>query len=296
MQMSVAATPVAGRDPLKLFPQPCVSIMKEEAAPGSERELQMSIRTLLAVTAALSASTLSAAPADTVDEIVSKHIAAMGGAEKIRAIRTSKMTGKMVVGGGQTEARMVTYTSRPKQTRMDVDIQGQKIVQAFDGTTSWTINPGSGSNDPQRAPADESRAAATDADPDGSPLLDYKAKGTTIELLGKEEVEGAPAHKLKVTLKSGTVSTIFIDEKTFLTSKIMAKRKQMGQEIEVENYPRKYKAVDGVQMPFSTETKVGGRSMVQIVVEQVETNIPIDAKMFAFPVKEAPVVKEAPKQ
>jgi outer membrane lipoprotein-sorting protein len=254
------------------------------------------MRKLLVVSAALSCSMLFAAPADDVDEIISKHIAAMGGAEKIRAIKTSKMTGKMVMGGGQMEAAMTAYTSRPKQTRVEIEFQGQKIIQAFDGTTSWMINPMSGSAEPQKSPADEAKTASDDADPDGSPLLDYKSKGTTVELLGKEDVEGAMAHKLKIKLKSGTVSTMFIDEKTFLPSKMIMKRKQMGQEMEMENYPTNYKPVDGVQMPFSTETKVGGRSMMQMMVDKVETNVPLDAKLFAFPVKEAPAAKEAPKQ
>lgn len=255
----------------------------------------MFIRKLLVVTAALSSAVLFAA--DDVDELIDKHIGAMGGAEKIRAIKTSKMTGKMVMGGGQMEAAMVAYSSRPRQMRMEIEVQGQKIVQAFDGTTSWMINPMSGNNEPQKAPADESKTAADNADPDGSPLLDYKTKGTTVELLGKEDVEGAMAHKLKVTLKSGTVSTMFIDEKSFLPSKMIMKRKQMGQEMEMETYPSNYKAVDGVQMPFSTETKVGGRSMMQMIVEKVETNIPVDAKMFGFPIKEVPAAKEAaPKQ
>ncbi len=254
----------------------------------------MFIRRLLVVAAALSSSVLFAA--DDVDEIVAKHIAAMGGAEKIRAIKTSKMTGKMVMGGGQMEAPMVAYSSRPGHIRVEIEVQGQKIVQAFDGTTSWMINPMAGSNEPQKAPADEAKSAADNADPDGSPLIDYKTKGTTVELLGKEDVEGAIAHKFKVTLKSGTVSTMFIDEKSFLPSKMMMKRKQMGQEMDLEMYPTNYKTVDGVQMPFSTETKVGGRSMMQMIVEKVETNMPIDSKLFGFPVKEAPAVKEAPKQ
>jgi hypothetical protein len=255
----------------------------------------MFIRKLLVVTAALSSSVLFAADGD-VDDIISKHIAALGGAEKIRAIKSSKTSGKMVMGGGQMEASMVAYMTRPNQTRVEIEFQGQKIVQGFDGTTSWAVNPMSGSNEPMRAPAEESKTAADNADPDGSPLLDYKKKGTTVELAGKEDVGGAMAHKLKLVLKSGTVSTIFLDANTYLPSKIVTKRKQMGQEMEMEVYPTNYKAVEGVQMAFTTEVKVGGRSMMQTLIEKIEPNVAIDGKIYGFPAAPAPAPVAAPKQ
>jgi outer membrane lipoprotein-sorting protein len=232
---------------------------------------------------AVSCSCALFAQTPNVDEIVSKHLAAMGGSEKIRAIRTSKATGKVIFGGGQAEATMVAYSRRPAQNRVEVNMQGQRIVQAFDGQTAWMINPMTGNPEPQKMPADESKRAADDADPDGSPLIDYKAKGNKIEYIGKEDVEGAMAHKLKVTLKSGSVSTLYLDEKTMLPSKSVTARKQMGQEMELEAYPSNYKPVEGVMMPFTSEIRVGGRAMMQNLIEKIEINVPVDESMFAFP-------------
>lgn len=243
-------------------------------------------RKILLVSAALSSSLLFAV--EDVDSIVAKHVAAMGGADKIRAIKSNKVTGKMVMNGGQIEAPMVAWSRKPNESRMEIDYQGQKVVQAFDGATSWVVNPLTGSNQPQKGSPDESRAAAENTDPDGSPLINYKAKGTTVELQGQEDVAGSMAYKLKITLKSGTSRTMFIDEKTFLPSKMIARRKQMGQDVEMEVYPSNYKVVAGVQMPFVTEVKVGGKSMMQTVLEKVETNVPVDDRMFAFPAAPAP--------
>jgi outer membrane lipoprotein-sorting protein len=266
-----------------------------EKAKEIERKSHfMFTRRLLLAAMAFTASCLfaqEAALAVAVDDIVNKHVSAMGGADKIKAIRTSKSTGKMIMGGGQMEASMVAYSRRPKATRVEIDLQGQKIVQGFDGATSWMVNPMTGNPEPQKMPADEAKAAADNADPDGSPLIDYKAKGNLVELMGKEDVEGTMAYKLKITLKSGTSSMMFIDQKTFLPCKMITQRKQMGQVLDLEAYPSKYKAVDGVQMPFATEIKVGGKSTMQYLIEKVETNMPLDDKMFAFPVKEPEVKK-----
>lgn len=233
------------------------------------------------------------AQAPTVDDIVAKHIAASGGVDKIRAIKTTKSTGKVTLGGGQMEATQTTWSHRPSKQRREIEFQGGKIISAFDGSTVWVINPMSGSLNPQKLPDDEAKAAAANADPDGSPLIDYKAKGHGVELQGKEEVNGRMAYKLKVAVKGGQPTTIFLDEQTYLPSKVAGRAKQMGQEMDIENYMSNYKAVDGVMMPMSTETRVNGNVMMEATVEKIETNVPIDDAMFAFPTPPAPSAKPA---
>jgi len=53
------------------------------------------------------------------------------------------------------------------------------------------------------------------ADLDG-PLVDYAAKGTSIELAGMEEVEGRDTYKLKLTMKNGAALYVWIDAYKFL--------------------------------------------------------------------------------
>jgi outer membrane lipoprotein-sorting protein len=218
-----------------------------------------------------------------LDQIISKHLAALGGVDNVKSIRATKTTGKMLMGGEQGEASMIAWSLRPAKQRLEIIMQGQKIIQAYDGKTAWMINPMSGSPDPQRMPDEETRAATVDTDPDGSPLIDYQAKGNKVELVGKDDVQGSTAYKLRVTLKSGVSSFLFLDEKTFLPSKTITKAKQMGQDLEVETYPSNYQAVNGVMMPFANEVKVGGRSMVRNVIEKIEANVPIDDALFAIP-------------
>ena len=91
------------------------------------------------------------------------------------------------------------------------------------------INPFTGGDEPQKMPDDEAKAFVERADIDG-PLVDYKAKGSTVELQGTEDVSGSPAYKLKITTKSGSVQYLFVDAKTFLDSKTMLTQTQGGQE------------------------------------------------------------------
>jgi outer membrane lipoprotein-sorting protein len=219
-----------------------------------------------------------------VDDIIAKHHEALGGVAKIKAIQSMKITGKMVVGGGQMEAPMTMQVKRPGMARMEMSFQGMSLIQAFDGSTAWMMNPFQGGTEPQKSGEEETAAARDDADLDGA-LMDYKSKGHSIELIGKEDVEGTAAYKLKITKKGGRVDYQYLDSKTFLALKTITRRKQMGQEFEIEVFPSNFKPVAGVLMPHAIEQKMGGRSMVQMTIEKAEPNVSIDDAVFKMPAK-----------
>ena len=221
----------------------------------------------------------------TVDQIVDKHTAAIGGVDKLRAIQSETITGKAVLMGGQLEAPIVMKVKRPGSMRMDMSVQDKSYTQAFDGTTAWTVNPFMGSPDPQKSNDEDTAVARDDADVIEGSLVDYKAKGNAVELMGKEDVEGTPAYKIKVTKKSGNVEYVFLDAQTFLEIRSSGKRKQMGQEMEFESTPSNYKAVNGVMMPYSLSQKVNGNPMMQLTIEKIEVNTPIDDAIFQLPEK-----------
>src|ERR1700730_16710396 len=141
-------------------------------------------------------------PELSVDQIVQKHIAALGGADKLSAIQNVTMTGKASLIDGQLQAPVTVRAKRPMSMRMEMTLQGQTFVQAFDGQTAWMINPFMGSPEPLKSSEDDTKAARDDADFIDGSLVDYKAKGDTIELVGMEDLDGSPVFKLKVTRKS----------------------------------------------------------------------------------------------
>lgn len=115
------------------------------------------------------------------------------------------------------------------------------------------------------------------------PLVDYKTKGHTVELIGSEDIDGASAFKLKVTMKSGDIKIIFVDAETWLEVKHISKTTQQGAEIEVESYFSNYKTVDGVVMAFSLENKMGGQMVSQIGMDSMKFNIDVNDSLFAMP-------------
>src|SRR5215469_14588424 len=193
--------------------------------------------------------------AQTVDEIIAKSWAAHGGLSKLKAIQSVKITGDVELGGMQ--AGFTQVFKRPMKIRADISVQGMSMVQAFDGKTGWQIVPFSGKKDPEVMSADDLKNIQEEADFDG-PMVDYKKKGNTVELVGKEKVEGTDTYHLKVTLKNGNVRHIYMDADSFLAIKVSAKTTMRGTEIEVETAIGDYKKVEGIMVPFSIEQRPVG--------------------------------------
>lgn len=225
---------------------------------------------------------ISAQAADlTVDQILEKNAEAKGGMEKLRAINSLRFTGKMSLGGGM-EAPIVMTKKRPENMRMEFTVQGLTGVQAYNGTTGWMVMPFMGKKDPEEMSADVLKDVKEQADFDG-PFIDYAKKGYAIELLGKEDIEGTPAYKLKMT-KDGNETLVWIDADSFLDIKTAGKRKMQGQDVESETTIGNYQEFEGVLFPTQIEVKPKGAPAGQtITIEKVEINPAIADDAFTMP-------------
>jgi hypothetical protein len=203
---------------------------------------------------ALTALVLLALPlsAQTADEIVAKYVKAIGGMDKINALKTLNRSGKFT-GGGGFEARVTQENKRPNLVREDFLIQGMDGVTAYDGKNGWKIEPWQGKKDPEPLGEDELKDIIADADFDG-PLVNYAAKGNKVEYEGTEPVEGTDAYKLKVTMANGEVRYYYMDTDYYVPIKIETKRMIRGAEREFETSLGDYKEVDGVYFPWYLES------------------------------------------
>jgi hypothetical protein len=246
----------------------------------------------LAAPAASRAADAPAAKTPTVDELIAKNIEAHGGLAKMKAVQSVRMTGKMTMGQGM-EAPMTLELKRPKNMRMEFTFQGMTGVQAYDGKDGWQVMPFMGSKDPEPMSTEDLQEAEEQADMDG-PLVDYKAKGYKVDLLGKEKIEGSDAWKLKVTMKNGSERVIYLDTDTLLEIKTEGKRTVRGSEMEFETTLGDYREVGGLLFPFSIEVGAKGHPEKQnIVVDKVELNPALDASRYKMPPK-SPAPPAAP--
>ncbi|HEY3813332.1 MAG TPA: hypothetical protein VGL66_08900 [Caulobacteraceae bacterium] len=231
------------------------------------------------------AGTVSAQAPMSADQLIARHVAARGGLDKLRAIRSLHFEGDMLVdfGGGAVKLDVNETLARGGKMRQDATIQGLTIVQAYDGAHGWQIQPFSGRKDAEALSPDDSKDLAEQADID-SALVDYKAKGSSVEYLGTEDMDGTPAYKLRVTEKSGDQLTFFIDTDSLMTIRVLTKRSLHGHDQMSINDLGDYELIDGVYFPFQIEqSQPGSTQKTTISFDKGEANGSADDALFAMP-------------
>ena len=228
-------------------------------------------------------TTLQAQDEMRLEDILKNHFEVIG-QEKLSKVENMKITGKVIVNGGLMELPMTAYVSRSGGFKSESTFQGQTVIQAYDNIAdvAWMANPFMGSKDPQKMPEDQSKRMKRQADMDGM-LYNYKEKGYTVELEGKEDFEGTPIYKIKITTEEGETHRHYMDAENFVVIKTESKVIEQGNEIETVTFLSNYKEVQGIISPFSMETQVGGKTVTELVFETVEWDADITDDVFAMP-------------
>ena len=219
-----------------------------------------------------------AAQAQTADEIIQKHIAAMGGLDAFNSVTSVKITGIVTAQG--MDLPVTTQIINGKAMRTDVEVMGQSITNVYYNGTGWKINPFAGAETATEVTGTElidfkGQASLV------SNLMDYKSRGHQVELLSPEEMDGITVQKLKLTSKEdGRITTYYINDATSLVHKSVTKREMQGQEFDFETYYSDYKEFGGIKFAMSRSQKVEGQVVQEMNMEKVELNAAIDESIF----------------
>ena len=224
--------------------------------------------------------------AQSVDDLVARHIAARGGVEKLKAIQTLKIT-RIVATGIGTPVKMTIYRKRPQLYRVEqiADAPGAPLItRGVNAEGAWDTGPNGQVTKRPEALAAETRDL--DADFDGL-LVDWKQKGHIVTYEGQEKLPGGDTHKLKVKMRSGAERTIFLDAATFLERRhtgvlTLPNGRKFNVVIDFDNW----RDINGVKFPFDINEERTGDAPVQSFVtytQGIEVNVPMDDALFATP-------------
>ena len=224
---------------------------------------------------ALATVTVSALNAQTVDEVISKHVEAIGGKDKLSQVKSVYTENSMEVMGSSVTQK--EYLLEGKGYKSEVEFNGSNIIQCVTDKGGWMVNPMMGGTDAQAIPAEAQKSSRPMIFLGGA-LTDYSTKGYKAELLGKEGGD----FKIKVTA-DGNETYYFINPTTYYLTKSIMKGEAMGQAVEVTTTYSDHKKTDfGVVLPYTKSVDMGMFQYVQ-KIDKVEVNKAIDAKIFEMP-------------
>jgi len=224
------------------------------------------------------------ASAQTVDEIIAKHLDATGGIENLKAIKTMKTIGSVKMMG--MELPYTHFVMDPFKNYFELSVQGKAIKQVYDGTIGWMVNPMAGAVAPEKVD-DETAMAFKEKGRIIGKLFTYKEDDAKVELAGTEKVKDFDVYQLKYTSSTGEVTNFFISSENNMIVKTKKTVKAMGQELETEINYYNFKKAGDVNMPYSFDVKTKNSTMgtQEIVIDKIEINPTIDESMFAMPLK-----------
>lgn len=229
------------------------------------------------------------ASAQTADDVVEKYLAAIGGRAALGKVTSRSTTGTMTLSlpNGPASGSIEILNQRPNKTRtvtkLDLSSLGAGQLtreQRFDGTSGYILDSLQGNREITGNQLENLKNTGFP-----TPLLTYKDRGATVELAGKEKVDGRDAYVLLFKPKTGSVARQFIDAETYLPARIVAKvdTPETG-EVEQTTDLSDYREVDGIKVPFTIKVSTSGQSFT-IAVTKVEHNVKIDEAVFSKPDK-----------
>ena len=220
--------------------------------------------------------------AETVDEVVAHYLRARGGAERLRGVRTLRMTGRVVLPG--IEAPLVLELKRPNKVRTEFTVEGRQSVRAYDGQTAWVLPPVPGAP-PQLMPPDQAEEVRAQADVDLSPLVDSESKGFTVELAGREALPGGETWKLVVLGGAGSPRSLFVDVTSHLVVRTEETRTLEAKEVPFVTEVSDYRTVDGLVYPHRLRSgpRDDPEAWQSVEIERIDVNPPLDDARFSPP-------------
>lgn len=215
--------------------------------------------------------------AQELQEILDRHFYAVGQRELMgKKTHTVKATVEQM----GMQIPMSIHIKRPNKFRLEMEMQGQKMVQVFDGEKGWMIAPWMG-QEPRELTDAEIKQAMEQTNMDGE-LFNYALKGTEASLIGKVNMAGIPMYNIKLILQDGNVKNYYIDAGDFMIKKVIARIAAQGKEMELEQNLSEYKNFDGVMLPTKIES-INPMGKATIKFTEISFNDEINDSVFKKP-------------
>lgn len=220
--------------------------------------------------------------ADSADDVARIHIEAIGGKLRMNLLRTLRATGRVNIDGRVLTFRLLA--ERPNRLRMETQSGSRRIIQATDGVAApWQLDPDAKPGRVTQLEGEEAREFAADAEFD-DPLVDYAARGYSIDYAGETQVGDRRAIKLLVMRRFVDTFQLLVDAETYFILQKVSVRVRQGRQVKIEITYDDHRPVGGIIIPHRYFTHADGRLLHETILESVEANAPVPPDSFTAPI------------
>ena len=222
------------------------------------------------------ASASTPGPEASVDGILDRYVAAIGGADVLKKFTSRVSKGTVEVEGFAIKGAFEMYEKAPNKVVMTMNVPGQAVLQqGFDGNVAWE-------NDPDTGITEESGGKLTNTRRESEFYLPLRLHQLYPKLAvqGRERLKETDCVVL-VAPRNGAPKRWYFDAQSGLLLRV-EDRNMNDKTVSSIDYGD-YRAVDGLKLPFSMLLNEGYRFVVKLT--EIKQNVAIDDAKFAKPVK-----------
>jgi hypothetical protein len=216
---------------------------------------------------------------ETADSVISKSVAAVGGAKSLRGVTDMVVRGSLKSGG--VIGAFTAYSKVPNKYRVDVDFGSFKYSEGFDGRIAWQSNRGK----IEQLGGAEAEFVKKEAYDSNDLLLRYKTRGITTELLGTRKVSGRDTLVVGWKYPDGTIKKIFVDSQSYLVlgEERFRPSKSGKKTLELSVYSD-FRPINGLISPFKVIV-INQFGKSELIIREIQNNTNLPLSTFQKPVK-----------
>ena len=249
---------------------------------GYDKEVLLKKSIFLTLATAIIAAALTAPGyGQTAQDVLAKMIEAQGGRKAIEAVKDTTLSGTFDLVSMGMSGGMTVYAKEPNKVRIDIEVMGMVITQAYDGQVAWYVNPQTGVTEEMpaaQAKDIQRRALGNDS------ILNPEKVGVTYTLKDRETVDNKEYIVLEQKLSDGFTTKLYIDPTTYLVVRQRAKAMNPMTQVEAdsETILSDYRPVNGLLVPHSSVTSQDGAEMMRVTFTKVACNAGLEDSFFAM--------------
>lgn len=253
---------------------------RSAAAGGAVPRWNVAVRAVLAAVAM--AVVVRPVFADRVAELARIHLEAIGGQQRVDALKAMRATGQVIAGGKRVKFTMIA--ARPNRARVETESGGRTLIQATDGREApWEFDTGEWPPRYRDMRATVAKVFLADAEFD-DPLVVGRVRGFSIDYAGEVEAGAGKLIRLLVTRNLTTSFSLLLDPDTlFIVERVEERKSAVGRTIQVVTRFSDYRPVDGVLVAHEIVQMVDGQVSQHTKIENIQPNPEVSEETFTRP-------------